>query len=1268
MNHELRLDLENACLWRGSAEIQLPPKVLAVLQYLLKHQGRIVSKDSLLNAIWPDEEIGETALTSTIRDLRHALGDDRREPSYIETRHRLGYRWIGPVPSIIEPDVVIKKQRSRWQDWGEAMLVPGGVPSERGTSTAGFCKGDSLLSGTGRRYANANDIDLFCGRERELATLANWVVDDRCRLVALLGLGGMGKSALSIKFAQQVASEFEYIIWRSVRNAPPLEDLVQDLVNFLSDGRSTKGDLHQLFRCLRDARCLVVLDNVETLLQNSQLVGQYRVGYEGYGELFALVGETSHHSCLILTSREKPAEVAMLEGQALAVKSLQLSGSMAASIALLQARGLVGSSSVQQQLCQRYDCSPLAIEIVSASIQELFDGQIDLFLAEDVGIFGDIDRLLARQFNRMSELEQTIAYWLAINRTWTTVTQLKADIVPRVSKLQLMSALESLSRRSLLERRLGQYSLQPVVMEYVTQRTIEQIERELLSDLLTLERSLLTSHALIMTTASPSIRESQIRSILAPIADRLQTELLSPSAIRQHLQGILRRFAAANTHCAYGAGNIINLARYLSIDLAGWDFSGLSIWHANLQGTTLHGSNFTNCHFAHSVFTQIFAGVLTLAYSPDGTVLAYGDAGGSVHLWQMAEDELLLTLKQHRGWVWSLAWSPDGQILATGGDDQTVILWDARSGEVLRTLAETNAVWAVAWSPDGRTLASGSFDRTVKLWNPETGVCLRTLLGHDDLVAAVAWSPDGSRLASGSLDRRIKLWNAETGVCLQTLLGHDGGVRAVAWSPDGSTLASSGADCTVKIWEIDSGTVLNTLVGHRNLVSALAWSPDGASLVSGGYDRQAIVWDVSTGKPLKVLPGHTSAVWSVDWCPVTSIVATGSYDKTVKLWDVDSPKGTLCERGECVRTLEGSTSGICSVAWSPDDRLLASGGEDNSIRLWDAQTGNCLQTLTGHTNEVWSVAWSADGQWLASGSGDRTIKLWDVQTGKCLKTLSGYDDWVLSVAWCPIDDSRSGEIGDRFVANHPLNRHHSGLRSMETALEHNNWIVAGSSACRRVKLWDTRTGKQLQEFSAHNGFVWSVAWSADGMRLASGSADGRVRIWDRSTGDCLATLSGHTGFIWSVAWSHDRQLLASGSDDRTIVLWDLNTFEPIRTWRGHHEAVRSVAWSPQGTILASGSHDGEIRLWDIASGEILKILRGHRDRIYAVAWSHDGTTLTSSSADETISLWDVATGVCVRTLSAERPYQGTKIAGSIGLTAAQRSTLIALGAIDKFNI
>lgn len=181
-------------------------------------------------------------------------------------------------------------------------------------------------------WADAVDVSIFHGRAAELATLKQWIVRDRCRLVALLGMGGIGKTALAVKLAQQVEDEFEYIIWRSLRNAPPVKEILAELLQFLSKQQPTdlpetvEGRILRLIEYLRTARCLLVLDNVESILQAGERTGGYREGYSGYGQLLRCVAETTHQSCLILNSREKPRGLAAKEGETLPVRSLQLTG------------------------------------------------------------------------------------------------------------------------------------------------------------------------------------------------------------------------------------------------------------------------------------------------------------------------------------------------------------------------------------------------------------------------------------------------------------------------------------------------------------------------------------------------------------------------------------------------------------------------------------------------------------------------------------------------------------------------------------------------------------------------------------------------------------------------------------------------------------------------------------------------------------------------------------------------------------------------------
>lgn len=246
-------------------------------------------------------------------------------------------------------------------------------------------------------------------------------------------------------------------------------------------------------------------------------------------------GQTAHTSCLILTSREKPPEIAALEGVKLPVRTYRLPGLQSEAQELLTAKGLLGTDTDKEQLIQHYNGNPLALNIVATSIQDLFESKIDNFLQQDTLIFNGIRRLLNQQFERLSPLETTIMYWLAINREWTSITELAADILPPVSKAELWEALETLNGRSLVEKHAETYTQQPVVMEYITERLINRISQELLTKTL----SLFITHALIKTTVKDYIRDSQIRLILRPIANQFQTRFRSTLAQQQQIQDIL---------------------------------------------------------------------------------------------------------------------------------------------------------------------------------------------------------------------------------------------------------------------------------------------------------------------------------------------------------------------------------------------------------------------------------------------------------------------------------------------------------------------------------------------------------------------------------------------------------------------------------------------------------------------------------------------------------------------------------------------------------
>lgn len=203
-------------------------------------------------------------------------------------------------------------------------------------------------------WGEAVELSAFYGRTEELDILEQWVISDRCRLIALLGMGGIGKTSLSIKLAQKIQDNFDYVIWRSLSNAPLIQDILADIIKFLSNQQETNlpeevgARISLLITYLQKQRCLLILDNAESILQGDNDAGQYRSGYELYGNLIQRIGNTNHQSCLILTSREKPGEVASSEGETSPVRSFQMPGLKAVDgEEIFQARGLSGSDDEQ---------------------------------------------------------------------------------------------------------------------------------------------------------------------------------------------------------------------------------------------------------------------------------------------------------------------------------------------------------------------------------------------------------------------------------------------------------------------------------------------------------------------------------------------------------------------------------------------------------------------------------------------------------------------------------------------------------------------------------------------------------------------------------------------------------------------------------------------------------------------------------------------------------------------------------------------------------
>jgi len=499
--------------------------------------------------------------------------------------------------------------------------------------------------------------------------------------------------------------------------------------------------------------------------------------------------------------------------------------------------------------------------------------------------------------------------------------------------------------------------------------------------------------------------------------------------------------------------------------------------------------------------TQIY----TVAFSPDGGMLATGGGDAATRLWKTDSGELLHTFDFEGKWVRTVQFSPDGKTLAVGGTgDLAVRLWDVKSFKLSAALLGSSAdILQLIFSADGKTLAAGARNGFVRIWDVGSRELRESYTGHQGLVWSVGFAPDGKSIASAGQDHTLRFWDRATGQEIARV-NCEFEIGALIFTPDPSTTTAfcTNGDST-RIYDLKKLDAPNVIARHTDSdINSVAMAPDGDSITT--VDSKAVIklWDVATGKPLKVINNPQYDLLRVDFSPDGKLIAiTGEFKNK-------EPIAELCDAatGQIIASLNVHSRHINSAVFSPDGKTLAI-GEDHEVKLWDVSAGQERLTMKGRVNSVRTVAFSHDGARLVSVGGDDRAMVWDVKSGN---QLSEFEAHALA----------------RFSPD--------------------GGLIATGAANNVVKLLDAFTGREIHSFRGHSGDLRAIAFSPDGKRLASAGEDQTIRIWDVETGMELLALKGHEWRVLFLAFSRDGRLLVSGSKDRTVRVWRAASAEEVQ--------------------------------------------------------------------------------------------------------------------------
>ncbi|MGK7919600.1 MAG: NB-ARC domain-containing protein [Trichodesmium sp.] len=349
---------------------------------------------------------------------------------------------------------------------------------------------ETKQTSTSTQTANKNNIPLpkldlrdapdirkiFYDRSTELTTLKTWILKHRCRLITVSGISGIGKSTIIRHLIPEIESNFDCIIWRTLRTSPPLNETLKNLIEIISNvternlPNKTDAQLSMLIEKIRDMRCLIILDDVQQILNTGQLIGNYKPGYENYGNLFKIIGELPHNSCFLLNSWEPPLEIFNFIDDDSPVRLFQLTG-----LTEKEAREMLNNRELLdqekwQELINFYQSNPQWLKLIGETIKKLFGGSVAQYLSyQPLFLCSELTNILEQHFQRLSDLEKQVLSQLSESEKSVSVSQLLEKT--QLSSPELFQTLLSLERRNLIDKITEEnqtlFIVKPVFRHYI---------------------------------------------------------------------------------------------------------------------------------------------------------------------------------------------------------------------------------------------------------------------------------------------------------------------------------------------------------------------------------------------------------------------------------------------------------------------------------------------------------------------------------------------------------------------------------------------------------------------------------------------------------------------------------------------------------------------------------------------------------------------------------------------------------------------------------